>query len=136
MKITLTKKELLAILIGKFGGDITDVEVTNPSSTLTPLTVHESTLTPLTVHDLCRYNIIHYLKMSLGLPVDLHYIFPPNQKISAIKAIRICVPGMGLQDAKWAIENWSRWIGFVAIHERIPDIHYSMHKYDNLTWME
>jgi len=114
MKITILKSELLAILTQYFDQTITDVDISDPSISA-----------PHTVHDLlsCHKLLIGHLQLDLGLPVDLHYTFPPDQKLSAVQALRAHVPGMSLHDAKWAIENWSQWIGFVA-HSRSNLIQY------------
>lgn len=54
---------------------------------------------------------------------------PYDQKIAKIKALRTvsedCKFGtMGLANAKYAIENWDRFIEFVKLHERFPSDGY------------
>jgi hypothetical protein len=45
-----------------------------------------------------------------------------EQKIPAIKALREINKGMSLFEAKYAIENWDKWIRFVAMEGRLPKI--------------
>lgn len=62
-------------------------------------------------------------------------ILKKRKKIEAIKNLRDVsgdipdpIPGVpdhtkkliGLAHAKWAVENWDKWIGFVETHGRIP----------------
>lgn len=102
MKIALTKPELLKILSKHFGEDITDLTITKGSN----------------------FHMILMEKLSkiICIPVAPAMVFPPDKKIPAIKALREVVPGTGLAEAKWAIENWNEWIAFVAKHGRAPEI--------------
>lgn len=51
-----------------------------------------------------------------------------NEKISAVKALRAVFPcnepnrisTLGLAEAKWAVENWEKWIEFVKQNNRAP----------------
>lgn len=52
-----------------------------------------------------------------------------NGKIAAIKALRAVFPihgdqfrtsSLGLAEAKYAVENWEKWIAFVKKNNRIP----------------
>lgn len=113
MKITLTKTELLAILNQKFGPEITDVAISNPPG-------------PAKETPFFR-RIINQMAMELQYPVTITVVCPADKKIAAIKALRGFVPGMGLAEAKWAIENWNRWITFVKGHDREPS-------FNNLGW--
>ena len=46
--------------------------------------------------------------------------YDTTQKIQAIKKLRELVPGMGLADAKWAVENWAQWCGTALRLNRVP----------------
>lgn len=55
--------------------------------------------------------------------------FPLNKKIEAIKLLRTvvlenCMWSMGLSEAKYAVENWVKWIAFVSKHKRVPVFNY------------
>jgi hypothetical protein len=113
MKLTLTKDELLVILAHKFGSEITDVSVINPPRPPKELPLFR--------------RLINQLAMELQYPVTITVVCPADKKIAAIKALRGFVPGMGLAEAKWAIENWNRWITFVKGHDREPS-------FNNLGW--
>ena len=46
--------------------------------------------------------------------------YSTHQKIQAIKRLREMVPGMGLAEAKWCIENWDTWKGRALQTQRLP----------------
>ena len=106
MKISVTKRELQSILSGYFKTNVTEVEVYEPSSEL-----------------------LNLLKAKIGVSISL------AQKIPSIKSLReLCsnpqvvgVVGysLGLAEAKWAVENWSQFLGFVESTGRIPTIGYN-----------
>ena len=99
MKLTLTKSDLLNILSNSLGTLVTEVEFTDGYTSL-------------------------YTHISSAVST---YMDSPDNKIRRIKALRGAVPGMGLADAKWIIENWTRWIAFVRNHNRIPKFHGSFY---------
>lgn len=44
----------------------------------------------------------------------------PQRKIPAIKHLRTIVPGLGLCDAKWLVENWRQVDLFILSYSRFP----------------
>ncbi len=57
---------------------------------------------------------------------SIETLFPDmaySQKISAIKELRTRT-GIGLADAKYAVENWNKWFGFVKANDRLPEPGY------------
>lgn len=113
-KITITKTELLEMLSKQLGLIVEDVTICKeiePSSRLGSL-------------------------LAIGKNV------PAHEKIAAIKALRAYASENGLVkdnggtmslcDAKWAIENWDKFSGFVIKHRRLPLTgYYSWDGYNN-----
>lgn len=94
MKLLLTRQELLKVLGEYLKADIIDVEIVENMSAM-------------------LVSEIQTLK------------FQTTEKIAAIKklreiALRDCRCEMGLAEAKYAIENWDRFIQYVRIHNTIP----------------
>jgi len=102
MKLTLTKAELLPILTGHFKMPVTDITI-------------ETTPAVPTAAELIT-NAIKGLR------------YTSDQKIMAIKALRQVTADhtttfsyvLGLADAKWAMENFNRFITFVTGAGRLP----------------
>ncbi len=106
LKLSLTKAELLGILSANIGTQVEDLDITdwvNPS-----LPLHE--------------HIIEQIEKEAGMGIES--VSNAENKIRFIKAFRTVVPGTGLKDAKWVIENWNEWITFVANIGRIPVLRF------------
>jgi ribosomal protein L7/L12 len=43
-------------------------------------------------------------------------------KIPAIKMVRTLLPGAGLAEGKYIVENWGKYVNFVHLHKRLPKI--------------
>jgi len=101
MRITLTKPQLLNILANHFNTPVEDVVIADPQSDLADKIEWE----------MRRYNLV-------------------TEKIAAIKHLRqVSVDHnwdngriMYLADAKWAIENFDRYVAFVRNNNRLPII--------------
>jgi len=98
MKVSLTKKELLELLTKHFGYEVTECVIAK--------------------------SFVLYNKLNSAMKKE---ISTPNNKIASIKLLRTLVHhhtknDVGLADAKWAVENWPKWIAFVKINNRIPTI--------------
>ena len=115
MKLSLGKLELLQILSDHFGVKVEDVTIVkNGGKTLADRITRE-------------------LTKKIGCDPGIVCTQNVSQKIPAIKMLRdimgttnspgLSPNGMGLADAKWAIENWAEWIAFVAKYNRVPNIH-------------
>lgn len=107
MKLSLQKSELLAILSAHLGHTVTDITITKVPSTVA------RDLTAKVARDLC-----------ISGELDQTRINHPNNKIPAIKSLRSHVSGMGLAEAKWAVENWGEWIAFTKDNRRVPKIEF------------
>jgi ribosomal protein L7/L12 len=46
----------------------------------------------------------------------------PSKKIAAIKQLRTLVPGLGLIDAKFIVENWDKVANFIYDFKRLPRV--------------
>lgn len=109
MKITLTKRELLDMLYDKFGFKFSEVDIVPDTD-----------------------NDISAAKCQQAVEIPLS----KGKKIDAIKALREVagntnVTGLsecrlGLADAKWAVENWPKWIEFVRNFGRLPQAGYHL----------
>jgi len=91
MKVIVTQTDLEKMIRGKFAADVTDLVV-----------VFEGT------PSLIQGNYVESIHRVM-------YEFPRHtidQKISAIKRLRELVPGMGLAEAKMAMENTNAAIAF------------------------
>lgn len=102
IKLTLTKEELIKHL--NYGNElkIEDIEVTGLVFAPRPLLL---------------YNIVKIVpEIFPGYELD--------QKIAAIKLLRSLIFAMeltiGIAHAKFAVENWSRWVGYVSKYNTIP----------------
>jgi ribosomal protein L7/L12 len=82
MKITLTKAELLTLIQSTFSGRITDVEVASE-----PVQPEQSNQPGEAM-----------------IFADVLYKYTPTNKIACIKELRTRIPGLGLADAKYALE--------------------------------
>lgn len=104
MKITLSKTELLTIISAQLGYSVTDLTISKDN--------------PL------HLTIKKAVAKDLGVTgnLDSFLVNRGENKIPAIKSLRTHIPGMGLFDAKWAIENWSEWIAFVQVNGRFPKL--------------
>jgi ribosomal protein L7/L12 len=100
MKITVTKSELLRILSAHFNQEITECTICKSTGP-------------------CKIEVL--LAKELGLPHITQSNISGANKIPAIKALRTVVAdNLGLAEAKWAVENWEKWIGFVRSKDRVP----------------
>src|ERR1035437_3654096 len=103
MKIQITKPQLLAILSQHFNATVEDVTITGSG---------------MADIILAEINSLDY---------------KGSQKIAAIKHLRELTidrnwntgNNMSLVDAKWAIENFSRFMDFVQKKDRLPEYGYS-----------
>jgi ribosomal protein L7/L12 len=85
MKITLTKAELLTLIQSTFSGRITDVEVASePEQSEQPEQANQPG--------------------EAMIFADVLYKYTPTNKIACIKELRTRIPGLGLADAKYALE--------------------------------
>ena len=103
MKITLSKPELLKIVSTALGQDVTDLTITHGDRTK-------------------AQRVISAMSRKFGADTMQHITTNALQKIPAIKYLREVIPGLGLADAKHAIENWGVWIAFVKQYGRVPNI--------------
>jgi len=101
MKIELTKTQLLDILSKHFNTSVNDVVISG------------SPIADILYSELCGFN-------------------PETDKLSAIKHLRQLIVDKGwstnmmnLVDAKWAVENLSRFIAFVRTNDRLPKVGFS-----------
>jgi ribosomal protein L7/L12 len=53
-----------------------------------------------------------------------------QQKIAAIKELRNLVPGMGLSQAKWVVENFGKICDFIEDNRRFPVVNDMFGSYD------
>ena len=84
----------------------------------------------LTITDFCVCN--PFAEKFRAAIKGLNYL--DNQKIEAIKKLRevagdkkqngFNVSKLRLADAKWAVENWEKWIAFVELNGRLPKDDY------------
>lgn len=111
MKISVTKTELLQILSVHFNMPVTDLVISKGHMRIVD-------------------HFIDKMTAEVGVRPTEHG-FPPTQKINAIKALRVVTtgPGMhggasmyGLAEAKWAIENWARFIKEFSRLGRVPKL--------------
>ena len=114
MKISLTKKELLSILTQHFGQDVSECVIVKGPSALSSYLERRMT-------------------EKFGKPR-----FEPGRKIEAIKYLREIIHDqsketLGLADAKWACENWNRWIVFIQTFKRMPVIKFDPSSFLNVT---
>lgn len=107
MKIQISKTELLEIMSKHFNMAVSEVVISKSP----------------TLHLKIRENLGKALRHEVTLTEKCLNNGP--HKIPAIKALRELNPGMGLADAKFAIENWDKWIGFIQEKGRIPTIAWS-----------
>lgn len=99
MKIEITYSELCAILSRSFNCTVESINIINGTT-------------------LAQKCIAAVTKLN----------YKGNEKISAIKALREVFPcnepnrssTLGLAEAKWAVENWEKWIEFVKQNNRVP----------------
>lgn len=105
MKITVTKLELLSILSSHFNREITECTISKNTGP-------------------CKIELRFAKELKLS-EITQSSISGAN-KILAIKALRTVNPGMGLAEAKWAVENWEKWIGFVRTKGRAPRFDVTM----------
>ena len=105
MKIIITQNELREIMSARLGGvSIDSVEVQDAND--------------------MGLEIVNRLTTA-AKPVSLAVALVQD-KIKSIKALREIVREMttytmGLAEAKWAVENWNKWIGFVSEKGKIPN---------------
>ena len=109
MKITATKEQICEILSRAVGSTVTDFCVCNP--------VGRSKA------------FANKFRVAIK---ELNYL--GNQKIEAIKKLREIAGNrkegltytckIRLDDAKWAVENWEKWIAFVELNGRLPKDEY------------
>lgn len=104
MRISVTKRELQSILSSHFKTNVTEVEIDGGNP-----------------------DIVSMLKQKIGLVID------PVNKIQSIKELRTITAidpkifnyVLGLAEAKWAVENWARFLNFVEKNGRIPHSGFS-----------
>ena len=110
MKLTLTKNEVSAIIIGRLGVPSNTEIVIDDNSlmTKTPLA------TPVTNN------------LSVDIELVMTMVFQsfnrPDQKILGIKAIRILFPVYGLAESKFIMENFLDFVSFVRSYGNLPRI--------------
>lgn len=66
-------------------------------------------------------NVVFPLKELLEMENKFEYVY--TQKIPAIKYLREiagCYFPLRLADAKWAVENWTKWKEFIKANNRLP----------------
>lgn len=109
MKITATKEQICEILSRAVGSTVTDFCVSNP--------VKRSKA---------------FAEKFRAAIKGLNYL--AHEKIPAIKKLREIAGDrkeegyytckLKLADAKWAVENWEKWIAFVELNGRLPKDDY------------
>lgn len=68
-------------------------------------------------------NMFNSLKLARQIITEIEKLrYRQDEKIAAIKSIRTLVPGTGLIEAKFVIENFGRFMEFVEEHSRMPKI--------------
>jgi hypothetical protein len=106
MKISLSKPELLAIVSAELGYKVTEITITKQP----------------TLHLELEAKVSQDIGVSGGLNQSL--LTRGDLKIPAIKSLRTHNAGMGLAEAKWAVENWSQWIDFVKVNGKAPKMEF------------
>jgi ribosomal protein L7/L12 len=100
MKIRVTQTELHALLSKALGMEVTGVVISKG-------------------HKAAVEKFLEAMAKELGVATILPHGFSAEQKIPAIKALRTVTTGVGmwggaamygLAEAKWAVENWPRFI--------------------------
>jgi ribosomal protein L7/L12 len=106
MKLSLSKSELLEIVSAQLGHQIAEIVITK-SPTLY-LSIEKKVAKDL----------------NIPTPLTQSILNGDNLKIPAIKFLRSHVAGMGLAEAKWAVENWTRWTDFVKVKGKVPKMQF------------
>lgn len=133
MKVTLTLAEITGLLIGRFGlpNDAT-VEIAGmvPAPASEPESVKykgyyevklilAAMVDPFTGQNLLR-NVGCFNQTTDASAINFGAV-PSEKKIATIKALRTVIPGLGLADAKHAVEDWTVFMTYV-LRNGIPDI--------------
>ena len=106
MKIVLkvTRAELIQLLCKATNSAVTDfsvIKVPTVKDVITPIMIQMGRI--------------------MNLPIVHPDIAPSaDKKIPYIKALRECVTGLGLAEAKWAVENWVQYTTFIRANGRLP----------------
>ena len=109
MKITLSIAEITALVCNRYNLPAdTEVEIKRPG---------HSRKYAFVARDIISRMVDGYS----GQPVFVNGTIPGDKKISAIKALRTILPGLGLADAKTAVENWNQFIDYVESNGLPPN---------------
>jgi hypothetical protein len=103
MIVTITKSELKTIVGNLLGRKVDVIVIDDPSELAGNVKAH-----------------LELTRSNDGTKIFVDGKINPFFKIAAIKALREFIPGMGLAEAKQAIENWDVWIGLVTKHNKYP----------------
>lgn len=129
MKVTLTLAELTALVICRYElpGDAT-VEIAGMVPTPEPVKykglndvkrILAGMFDPFTGQNILRN--VEVLEPVFGLASINYGTVPPEKKIAAIKALRTQIPGLGLADAKYAVEAWGVFMAYV-LRNGVPPV--------------
>lgn len=129
MKVTLTLAEITALVICRYElpGDAT-VEIAGMVPTPEPVKykglndakrILDGMFDPMTGQPLlCNARMFDPMT---GSP-DIYFgDVPPQKKITAIRALRTVTPGLGLGDAKLAVEDWQSFMAYV-LRNGVPPV--------------
>ena len=115
MKLTVTKKELLALCSKALGCEVSEIVV---SKDFSPAKLSDAKLSDRIVK---MFQDDGYL--------DAQGQILPHQKIEAIKFLRNTIypstaekGGIGLGQAKWTIEHWDEFVAFITKNRRLPKV--------------
>lgn len=132
MKISLTKTEMCDLLSKALQTPVTDFSVLKGPKITKPVIVNIPLYTNIAEG---MGKALRVAAMDVSLAVT-----SPNRKIESIKALRAVtcelskksvedqnskLPGdiMGLAEAKYAVEDWSKWINFVLMNNKYPKLY-------------
>jgi len=115
MTIRLTRKELCQIATTQLGRQVTRIIIAKESKH--PISNDSS---PLATEIIIR--------MEQSLLFNTNDIpSRPDMKIQVIRTLREVLHKLhdtcpGLAETKWIVDNWTRWINFVKIYNKLPTI--------------
>ncbi len=109
MKLTLsvTNEEMLTLLAKATGAPITHYVITDEKA---PSGLFARITSAMRI----QFGTDYFTNEATGA------FGPANRKIEAIKYLRTLIKGLGLKEAKDAVENWEAWLAFIRINDRVP----------------
>lgn len=112
MKITLTLAEITTLVCNRFQlPPDTEVEIKRPVPRSKNKEIAQRIIDGM-IDSFTRQSLLYFGQI------------PPENKIAAIKALRTVVPGLGIADAKKAVEDWERFIAYVLTNGLPPTANF------------